>query len=140
ELAEQGRGADDNTEPASADVPAAGCHVNARELVAAQLPERLRSGYAGERGDDGPHRGKPPRRDRLLRGGERVHDPGSRRCGVSTISESEVMAPELPGERSTTRSAWTPAQRPAAARAGAHNIIPTTTRGRRGRSNGLTKC
>jgi hypothetical protein len=33
------------------------------ELVAAQLGERLRSGYAGERGDDGPHLGKPPRRD-----------------------------------------------------------------------------
>ena len=29
----------------------------------------------------GSHRGKPPRRDRLLYGGERVHDPGSRRCG-----------------------------------------------------------
>src|SRR6266581_8415366 len=90
-------GPDDDTEPAGADVPVAGGHVNARELVAAQLPGCLRGGYAGERGDDGSHRGKPPRRDRLLRGGERVHDPQSRRCGVSTISESEAMAPELSG-------------------------------------------
>ena len=77
------------------------------ELVAAQLPERLRSGYAGLRGDDGPHRGKPLRRDRPLRRGERVHDPQSRRCGISAISESEAMSPELPEERSTTRSSWT---------------------------------
>ena len=35
ELTEPRRGADDDTEPASADVPAAGGHVNARELVAA---------------------------------------------------------------------------------------------------------
>jgi hypothetical protein len=35
ELAESRRGADDDTEPASADVPAAGGHVNARELIAA---------------------------------------------------------------------------------------------------------
>src|SRR6266568_2338808 len=77
------------------------------EFVAAQLPERLRGGYADQRGDDGPHRGKPPRCDRLLRGGERGHDPQSRRCGVSTISESEAMAPELSGERSTTGSSWT---------------------------------
>ena len=40
ELAESRRGADDDTEPASADVPAAGGHVNARELVAAHLPAR----------------------------------------------------------------------------------------------------
>jgi hypothetical protein len=66
-----------------------------RELVAAQLPERLRSGYAGQRGDDGPHRGKPPRRDRLLRGRERVHDPESRRRGASAISEAEAMSLEL---------------------------------------------
>ena len=88
-----------------ARVPAAGGHVNARELVTAQLPERLRSGYAGQRGDDGPRRGKPPRRDRLLRGGERGHDPQSRSCGVSAISESEVMALELAGERSAL-AAW----------------------------------
>src|SRR5207244_2426139 len=50
ELAEAWRGADNDTEPARADVPTAGDHVNTRELVAAQLPERLRSGYAGERG------------------------------------------------------------------------------------------
>ena len=37
ELAEPRRGADDDTEPAGADVPAAGGHVNAGELVAAQL-------------------------------------------------------------------------------------------------------
>jgi hypothetical protein len=91
ELAESRRGADDDTEPASADVPAAGGYVNARELVTAQLPERLRSGYVGERGHDGPRHGKPPRRDRPLRGGERVHDPQSRRCGVSAISEAEAM-------------------------------------------------
>jgi hypothetical protein len=101
ELAESRRGADDDTEPASADVPAAGGHVNAREFVAAQLPERLRSGYVGEHGDDGPHRGKPPRRDRLLCGRERVHDPESRRYGVSAISEFEARALGLPGERST---------------------------------------
>ena len=46
ELAESWCGADDDTEPASADVPAAGGYVNAGELVAAQLPERLWSGYA----------------------------------------------------------------------------------------------
>jgi hypothetical protein len=47
ELAEPRRGADDDTKPASANVPAPSRHVNARKLVAAQLPERLRSGYAG---------------------------------------------------------------------------------------------
>jgi hypothetical protein len=83
ELAESRRGADDDTEPAGPDIPAAGGHVNARELVAAQLGERLRSGDVGQRGDDGPRRGKPPRRDRPLCGGERVHDPLSRRCGIS---------------------------------------------------------
>jgi len=49
-------------------------------------------------------------------------------------NEFEAMAPELSGERSTTGSSWTlPAQRPAAAqgRGGAHNIIPTATRGAR---------
>jgi len=60
DLTEPWRGADDDGEPASADVPAAGGHVNAPELVAAELGERLRSGYAGERGissmDPGPHR------------------------------------------------------------------------------------
>jgi hypothetical protein len=50
-LAEPRRGADDDTEPAGADVPAAGGHVHARELVAAHLGERLRGGYAGERGE-----------------------------------------------------------------------------------------
>jgi hypothetical protein len=35
ELAESRRGADDDTEPASADIPAADNHVNAHELVAA---------------------------------------------------------------------------------------------------------
>jgi len=95
ELAEPGRGADHDTEPASPDVPPAGGHVNAGKLIAAQLPERLRSGYAGQRGDDGSHRGKPPRRDHPLRGGERVHDPQSRRCGVSAIGESEAMTLEL---------------------------------------------
>ena len=100
ELAEPWRGADDDAEPAGADVPAAGGHVNTRELVTAQLPERLRSGYACEADDDRFHRGKPPRRDRPLRGGERVHDPQSRRCDVSAISESEAMALELSGERS----------------------------------------
>ena len=49
-------------------------------------------------GDDGLHRGKPPRCDRLLCGGERVHDPESRRCGVSAINEFEAKALELPGE------------------------------------------
>jgi len=79
ELAEPRRSADDDAEPASADVPAAGGHVNTQELVAAQLGKRLRSGYAGQRDDDGPGRGKPPRRDRPLRRGERVHYPESRR-------------------------------------------------------------
>src|SRR5208282_2598997 len=81
-------------------VPGAGGYVNARELVAAQLPERLWSGYIGERGDAGSHRGKPPRCDRLLCGGERVHDPESRRCGVSAINEFEAKALELSGKRS----------------------------------------
>jgi hypothetical protein len=72
----------------SANVPAAGGHVNARELIAAQLPDRLRSGYAGQRGDDGPRRGKPSGRDRPLRRRQRVHDPESRRYGVGAISES----------------------------------------------------
>src|SRR5262249_16281298 len=77
ELAESWRGADDDTEPASADVPAAGRYVNDRELMAEKLGERLRSGYAGKRDDDGSHRSKPPRRDHPLRRGERVHDPPS---------------------------------------------------------------
>jgi hypothetical protein len=95
ELAEPRRGADDDTEPASTDIPAAADHVDVRELVAAQLPERLRSGYADQRGDGGPHRGKPPRRDRLFRRCQRVHDPESRRRGASAISESEAMPLEL---------------------------------------------
>jgi hypothetical protein len=69
--------------------------TSTRELIAAQLPERLRSGYAGQRGDNGPHRGKPPCRDRHLRGGKRVHDPESRRRGVGAIRESEAMLLEL---------------------------------------------
>jgi hypothetical protein len=89
------RGADDDTEPARTDVPGVGGYVNAQELVTAQLPERLRSGYAGERGDTGSRRGKPPRHDRFLRGGQRVHDPQSRRCDVSAISESEAMTLKL---------------------------------------------
>jgi hypothetical protein len=93
ERAESWRGADNDTEPASADVPPP--VATSTPVVAAQLPERLRGGYAGERGDDGSHRGKPPRRDRLLRGGERVHDPQSRRCGASAVSESEAMTLEL---------------------------------------------
>jgi hypothetical protein len=105
EHTESWRGADDDTEPASANVPGAGGYVNARELVAAQLPERLWSGYTGERGDAGSHRGKPPRCDRLLCGGERVHDPESRRCGVSAINEFEAKALELPGEAERSRHA-----------------------------------
>ena len=97
EHTESWRGAEDDTEPASAAGTAADGYVNAREFVAAQLPERLRSGYVGERGNNGPHRGKPPRRDRPLRGGERVHDPQSRRCGVNAISGREAMALGLPG-------------------------------------------
>ena len=68
------------------------------ESSSSTLPERLRSGYSGERGDAGSHRGKPPRCDRLLCGGERVHDPESRRCGVSAINEFEEKALELAGE------------------------------------------
>lgn len=105
EHTESWRGADDDTEPASANVPGAGGYVNARELVAAQLPERLWSGYSGERGDAGSHRGKPPRCDRLRCGGERVHDPESRRCGVSAINEFEEKALELSGEAERSRHA-----------------------------------
>ena len=94
---ESWRGADDDTEPASANVPGVGGYVNARELVAAQLPERLWGGYTSERGDAGSHCGKPPRCDRLLCGGERVHDPESRKCGVSAINEFEAKAVELSG-------------------------------------------
>src|SRR5207248_10879124 len=78
------------------DISAADGYFNARELVTAQLPEGLRSGYGRERGDGGPHRGKPPRRNRRLRGGERVHALQSRRCGASAINEFEARVPELP--------------------------------------------
>ena len=75
EHTESWRCADDDAEPASADIPAVGGYVNARELVAAQLPERFWGGYVGERRDAGSHRGKPPHCDRHLCGGEHVHDP-----------------------------------------------------------------
>ena len=129
ELAESRRGADDHTEPASADVPAAGGHVNTHELIAAQFGDRLRSGYAGERGDDGSLRGQPPRRDRPLRGGERVHDPQSRKCGVSTISESEAIGPGAAegaiNDQVVLDSRTTTCGGPDRT----HNIIPATTRG-----------
>jgi hypothetical protein len=86
ELAESWGGADDDTEPSSADVPAACGYVNAGEFVAAQLPERPSGGYARERSDAGSRCGKPPRCDGLLCGGERVHDPESRRWGISAIA------------------------------------------------------
>ena len=81
EHTESWRGADDDAEPASADV---------QPSVATSTPEsssrhscQNASGAAmpASAATTGSHRGKPPRRDRLLYGGERVHDPGSRRCG-----------------------------------------------------------
>jgi FMN phosphatase YigB (HAD superfamily) len=72
--------------------------------------------------------------------------PGAGRLGMDVWWHNRVGMPSRPGPRPVAEHRslgplpGLPAQRPEAARAGAHNIIPTTTRGRRGRSNGLTKC
>jgi len=90
--------------------------------------ERLRGGYPGERRDDGSHRGKSPRRDRLLGGRKRVHDSESRTCGVSTISKSEAMALDLPGERSALTAGPRPGPE-AGARAEARRVRPARATG-----------
>ncbi len=77
-----GRGPDDDTEPAAADIPAVGADVDSGELIAAQLPQVLLMHDPSDGSQVRSCSREPPRGDQYFGRGKDAHHDSMGTCGA----------------------------------------------------------